>query len=140
MINTMSKNKFVKLMKELSQKRRLWDQFQASAEELSPGEYVNFWPFLWYEDQIRFLLNNMFGYAGQDDTPIDWFMVEGQYGREPSYLVYEEDGEQVDIRTVDKLYNKIKADQLVSMLRQEAAKENLKKELEALRKETNNDK
>lgn len=102
-----SKVEFVQLMNDLSDKRQNWDKLQEAAELLSPGEYINFWPYFSYEDEIRLLLNNMFGYSEKDDSPIDWFMVEGDFGKNKEALVYFVDNTKIDISTPQKLYNVI---------------------------------
>lgn len=93
-----SKEDFVKLMNELSEKRESWEKLQDVMEELSPGEYVNFWPYFFYEETITNLLRDMFGYTDKDeDTPLDWFMIEGSYGKNPSEIK--------GFETAEKLYD-----------------------------------
>ena len=100
-----SKETFIKILTDLKDLRTKWDALQSAAEALSDGCYVDFWPYLRYEEMIETLLNETFNY-GMSETyswsPISTYMIEGNYGAEVKYLIDKEDN--FDISTPEKLY------------------------------------
>ena len=100
------KDDFVSILNFLKERRVDWDNLQTALEKLSPDNYVNFWPYLEYEDKINNLLNCIFNF-NSDWSPITYYMIEGNYGLDNiEYLKeYSVDNITGDITTPENLYN-----------------------------------
>ena len=108
-----SKEEFVRVMNFMKDHDKLFDDMSKIAEKLSPGFYCDFLPNFSYNSEIIKLLNILIDEPCPEDSLIDYFICELNWGRTAMakevalYILDDETTIAFDLSSIEKLYDVI---------------------------------
>ena len=99
-----SKEKFVKIINFMREYDTSFDIIASAMGKVCPGFSVDFVPNLSYDGKIIDLLNTFFP-EEQEDSLIEYYIFETNYGTEHGMEVIYVDDKEYDITTPEQLYD-----------------------------------
>lgn len=99
-----SKEKFVEIINFMRERDTSFDIIASAMEKVCPGFDVDFVPNLSYNGKIIDLLNTFFP-DEQEDSLIEYYVYEANYGTERGMEFIIVDGKEYDITTPEQLYD-----------------------------------
>ena len=101
---TIKKQDFVDTLNFMKERDATFEKLIDQMEALTQGFYVDFLPNLSYNEQIIKLLNYLFK-EEEDNSLIEYFIYETEYGTNADASTIEIDEKKYDISTPEKLYD-----------------------------------
>ena len=99
-----SKEKFVEIINFMRERDTAFELIASAMEKVCPGFSVDFVPNLSYNGKITDILNLFFP-DEQEDSLIDYYVYEANYGTERGMEFIIVDGKEYDITTPEQLYD-----------------------------------